>query len=78
MDYLLVVDYYSRCVEVTKLPKDKTASTVVTCLKLISARHGIPEKVISDNSLQYASEKFNAFAAEYGFEHVTSSPRYLS
>ena len=76
VDYLLVVDYYSRYVEVTKLPKNKTASTVITCLKSIFARHGIPEKVISDNGPQYASEMFKTFAAEYGFEHVTSSPRY--
>ena len=75
MDYLLVVDYYSwtRYVEVAMLPKNKTATTVITCLKSIFARQGVPGKVISDNGPQYASEKF---AAEYGFEHVTSSPRY--
>ena len=76
VDYLLVVDYYSRYVEVTKLPRNKTAETTVTCLKSIFARHGIPEKVISDNGPQYASETFKSFAAAYGFKHVTSSPRY--
>ena len=60
--------------EVTKLP-NKTASTVITCIKSIFARHGIPEKVMSDNSPQYALEIFKTFAAEYRFEHVTSSPR---
>ena len=48
---------------------------MITCIKSIFARHGIPEKVMSDNSPQYASEMFKKFAAEYGFEHVTSSPR---
>ena len=76
VDYLLVVDYYSRYVKVTKLPKNKTAETVVVCLKSIFARHGIPEKVISDNGPQYASEKFKEFAAAYGFEHTTPSSRY--
>ena len=33
--------------------------------------------MVSDNGHQYASEMFESFAAEYGFKHVTSSPRYL-
>ena len=35
VDYLLVVDYYSRFVEVSILPKNKTASTVITSLKSV-------------------------------------------
>lgn len=76
IDYVLVVDYYSRYVEVTTLSKNKTSDTVITSLKSTFARHSIPEKIISDNGPQYASEKFKSFAAAYGFEHVMSSPRY--
>ena len=60
VDYLLVINCYSWYVKVTKFPKNKTASTVITCLKSIYTRHGIPEKVISDNRPQYASEMFKS------------------
>ena len=59
--------------EVVTLSKNKTANTVVTHLKDIFARHEISEKVISNNGPKYASDNFSK---EYGFEHVTSSPRY--
>ena len=31
---------------------------------------------MSDNGPQYASASFSHFASDYGFDHVTSSPRY--
>ena len=39
------------------------------------ARHGIPEVLRSDNS-QYVSHEFSEFAKAYGFQHITSSPRF--
>ena len=47
-DYLLVVDYFSRFFEVSKLP-DTKSSTIVTYMKLIFAKHGILREVRSDN-----------------------------
>ena len=46
--YLLVVDYYSRYIEVAKLSAT-TADSVITHMKSIFARHGIPETVGSDS-----------------------------
>ena len=40
------------------------------------ARHGIPEVLRSDNSPQYVSHEFAEFAKAYGFQHITSSPRF--
>ena len=40
------------------------------------ARHGIPERAVSDNGPQYSSEEFCNFARQYELEHVTSSPGY--
>ncbi|MGH0124947.1 UNVERIFIED_CONTAM: hypothetical protein FKN15_020833 [Acipenser sinensis] len=73
--YLLVVDYYSRYVEIAKLT-NATSPEVIQHLKSIFARHGIPEEVMSDNGPQYSAETFSLFAREYGFRHNTSSPRY--
>ncbi|UYV78630.1 K02A2.6-like, partial [Cordylochernes scorpioides] len=51
-----------------------SASIIVHC-KSIFARHGIPLEVRSDNGPQFGS-LFKEFSHEYGFTHVTSSPRY--
>lgn len=71
--YLLIVDYYSRWIEIARLDC-LTAKAVVQHTKSIFARHGIPDEVISDNGPQYASEYYASFAKEYGFKHITSSP----
>ena len=73
--YLLTVDYFSRYPEVTKLVST-TSSSIITALKAVFSRHGIPEVVRSDNGPQYSSHEFAAFAKSYGFKHATSSPLY--
>ena len=73
--YLLTVDYFSRYPEVTKLTST-TSSSVISALKAVFSRHGIPEVVRSDNGPQYSSHEFTAFAKCYGFRHATSSPLY--
>ena len=73
--YLLIVDYYSRYIEVARMNRT-TAEDVILLTKGIFARHGIPEVVVSDNGPQYSSEAYAEFARHYQFEHVTSSPRY--
>ncbi|XP_014676649.1 PREDICTED: uncharacterized protein K02A2.6-like [Priapulus caudatus] len=52
--YLLVVDYYSRYIEVSRL-ESTSSRAVINHMKSIFARHGIAETVISDNGPQYAS-----------------------
>ena len=73
--YLLVVDYFSRYIEIARLNRP-TTTEVVTRLKSIFARHGIPETLISDNGPQYASQEFAEFAQDYEFQHHTSSPYF--
>ena len=55
--YLLVVDYYSRYIEIALL-KRTTSSEVITHLKSIFARHGIPELIVSDNGPHYSVKSF--------------------
>ena len=73
--YILMVDYFSRYPEAIKL-SSTTSAAVITVMKSIFARHGIPEVVRSDNGPQFSAEEFTKFANCYGFQHVTSSPRY--
>ncbi|CAL1671934.1 unnamed protein product [Lasius platythorax] len=76
--YLLVADFYSRYPEVYKLPNMRS-ETIIIRLKEIFARHGIPEKIRSDNGTQFdplRTAEFRAFKKTYGFEHETSSPHF--
>ncbi|KAI4894807.1 hypothetical protein NFI96_015293, partial [Prochilodus magdalenae] len=73
-DYLLVVDHYSDFWEIDLLP-DLSAETVIKRCKAQFARHGQPDKVITDNGPQFTAQ-FKRFACDWEFEHVTSSPRY--
>ena len=73
--YLLVVDYFSRYIEIARLNRPTTTEVVIH-LKSIFARHGIPETLTSDNGPQYASQEFAEFAMDYEFEHRTSSPYF--
>ncbi|KAL0147375.1 hypothetical protein M9458_057318 [Cirrhinus mrigala] len=71
-EYLLCVDYFSKFPEIAKLTQIKSRH-VVTALKYIFARHGIPDEVVSDNGPQFASAEFGAFAENWEFLHTTSS-----
>ena len=73
--YLLLVDYYSRWIEIAKL-KSTTSQEVINHTRGIFARHGIPEVVVSNNGPQYSAECYKKFARDYGFQHITSSPHY--
>lgn len=73
--FLLVVDYYSRFVEIAQLSPTRSTDVIVH-LKSMFARHGIPETFVSDNGPQFSGAVMKAFASDYGFVHVTSSPKF--
>ena len=66
--YLLVVDYFSKYIEISKLDNE-TSHEVVIRLKSIFARHGIPLQVFSDNGPQYSSTEFSECAKSYDCPH---------
>ena len=73
--YSVLVDFYSGWYEIDKLA-NTTSSTVIRKLKRHFAAHGISMLLMSDNGSQYTSREFKEFAAQWEFEHVTSSPTY--
>ena len=74
-NYLVVVDYFSRYPEVQKL-NSTTSDTVITLLKSMFARFGIPETLVTDKGPQFALQSCKDFADTYSFQHVTSSPLF--
>ena len=58
--YLLVVDYFSRYPEISKL-STTTSQEIINTLRLIFARHGVPEVLRRGNGLQYVSQEMSVF-----------------
>ena len=71
-DYIVVTDYYSLYPEVCSL-HTKTAEAMITFMKAIFSRHGVPTKVFTDNGPQFSNMSFQHFVEECNFEHTTSS-----
>ena len=76
VNYLLVVDYYSKYPELVSLKTDTTATTIINHMKNLFSRHGIPEKLITDNGPQFINQDFVKFTESWQIDHKTSSPRY--
>ena len=74
-NYLIITDYYSRYIEIIHMTATRSHDVIMK-MKTVFARWGIPMELVSDNGPQFASHEFQQFAAEYGFHHHTSSPRY--
>ncbi|PFX34964.1 Uncharacterized protein K02A2.6 [Stylophora pistillata] len=66
---LVVVDYYSRYMEVEVL-RSTTADKVIASLKKIFLTHGLPISITTNNGLQFRSEEFCKFVEEERIEHT--------
>lgn len=76
-EYLLICDYYSKFPIIKKIPSGQsTGQTVVRLTKYVMSEQGVPEVIISDNGPQYDCQNYKQFSDEWGFQHITSSPRY--
>ena len=75
VNYLAVVDYYSRFPEIVEV-RSMTVKELIARCKALFARYGIPEIVVSDLGSQFTSEEWNLFASEYGFQKTLSSPLF--
>ena len=74
-DYIVVTDYYSLYPEVFRL-SSTTAEAVITAMKAVFSRHGVPSEVFTANGPQFSNASFRRFADEWNFVHTTSSPHY--
>ena len=65
---LVVVDYYSKWVEVELMQEVKTSQVIDMFQKLFN-REGIPKHIVSDNGSQFTSREFARFLEERGIRH---------
>lgn len=74
IDYLVVVDSFSKWIECLKL-KNKSCHEVIAKLKTLFATFGIPDIIVSDNS-PFNSYEMKCFATSNNLQWRTSSPHY--
>ena len=71
--FLIVVDAYSKWLEVVPM-SSATTNTTIERLRTIFATHGLPRVLVTDNGAQFTSSEFRAFTRGNGIKHVYSSP----
>ena len=74
-EYLVMFPYYSKYPEVAQLGTHKTVGAMISHLKGILARHGIPEEIVADN-VPFNSAQFWKFAQDWNITLSTSRPTY--
>ena len=71
--YLIVVDAYSKWLEVLPVV-NATSHTTIDRLRSLFATHGLPELLVSDNGTAFTSEEFRVFLSNNGIRHARVSP----
>ena len=75
IDFLVVVDYFSKYLIMRKI-HNSTTSKVIKELGMIFSEFGKPQVFRSDNGPCYSSQEFRFFMQNWTVEHRTSWPHY--
>lgn len=67
--YLVLVDSYSKWLECVEVP-NLTALVLISKLKSIFTRFGLPQCIVSDNATTFRSEELSKFCLEYGIQQI--------
>ena len=70
---IVVVDYFTKWVEVEPLASITSKKALDFVVKSIICRYGLPRKIVSDNRLQFDSELFTEFCQSHGIIKSFSS-----
>ena len=71
--FLIVVDAYSKWMEVVPVCNATSQSTIEK-LRIVFATHGLPEMLVSDNGSVFTSAEFEQFTSRNSIRHVLTSP----
>ena len=77
MNYLVVLDSFSKWFEVVPM-KSTTASRTVEELRKLFAQHELPEELGSDNGPQFFASEFEVFMRSNGVKHTKCAPYHPS
>ncbi len=76
-DYLIVIDTYSKWLEVEIMPSITSMRTIKS-LRHMFAREGLPKELVSDNGPQLTSDEFTGFLKNNGIKHSLVPPYHPS
>ena len=71
--YLIVVDAYSKWIDVFPV-RSSRSSTTIEKLRSLFATHGLPEIVVPDNASSFKSEEFGTSMCRNNIRHITGAP----
>ena len=71
--FLIAVDVNFKWPEVFVM-KETTATKTIEILRVIFARFGLPEQIVTDNGPQFVSEEFSHFLKSNGIKHIRCAP----
>ena len=72
--YLIVVDAYTKWPEVIRMSSSTSTSETTKALLSLFSRHGLPDKLVSDNGPQFTSDEFKEFMLNCGILHIKTAP----
>lgn len=71
--FLLIIDSYSKWVEVFKT-KNITSSFTISKLREVFGRFGLIDTLVSDNGRQFTAEEFKVFMKSNNIKHILTAP----
>ena len=71
--YLVIVDAYSKFVEVVPMGQATTTNPIAALTRVFSY-FGLPEHLVTDNGSQFTSAEFQKFLKENDIEHTLTAP----
>lgn len=75
--FLVVVDAYSKYVEIVPM-SHATSATTISALKHIFSCFGLPEHIVTDNGSQFTSAEFQKFLSDNDIQHTTTAPGHAA
>lgn len=70
--YLIIVDSFSKWLECLHMNCGTSTSALISKLKYIFSRYGIPNVIVSDNDVKICSSEFETFCKCNGITYLTS------
>ena len=71
--YLVIVDAYSKFIEVVPMGQATTTNTIAA-LRRVFSYFGLPEHLVTDNGSQFTSAEFQKFLKENDIQHTLTAP----
>ena len=74
--YLVTVDGFSDYIELDRLGRDTTATTIIKKTRSLFSRYGKPDELHTDSDPRYLSDEFQKFLRSWQVAHKASSPHH--